>query len=89
VQKCQLACENDYSNKKGNGGGTDSATACSLNAGATASTGDANFDACVVKAYGKLIKTPLPPGEVTVVLPALATALNDANNDINNQDDCN
>jgi hypothetical protein len=90
VQKCQLACETDYKNKKGNGGpAPDSATACSLNANANGSTGDTNFEACIAKAYGKLIKTPLPVGEATVVLPALATALNDANNDINNQDDCN
>jgi hypothetical protein len=95
IQKCQLGCENDYKNKKGNGGPADSTTACSLNAGydgrstlATASTGDANFDACIVKAYGKATKTPLPAAVTTVVLPALATALNNANNDINNENDC-
>ena len=88
IQKCQLACENDYKNKKGNGAPSDSTTACSLNANSTASTGDANFDACIVKAYGKLTKTPLPVGEATVILPALSTALNDANNDINNENDC-
>ena len=88
IQKCQLACENDYKNKKGNGAPSDSTTACSLNANSTASTGDANFDACIVKAYGKLTKTPLPVGEATVILPPLSTALNDANNDINNENDC-
>lgn len=88
VQKCQLGCENDYSNKKGNGGGTDSATACSLSANGDNSTGDVNFDACVDKAFAKATKTPLPPAVATVVFPALATALNDANNDVNNENDC-
>lgn len=88
IQKCQLACENDYKNKKGNGGPSDSATACSLDANATAGTGDANFNACIAKAYGKVTKTPLAPAVATVVLPSLATALNDANNDINNENDC-
>ena len=88
IQKCQLACENDYKNKKGNGGTVDSTVACSLDLNATAGVGDANFNACIAKAYGKVTKTPLAPAVATVVLPALATALNDANNDINNENDC-
>ncbi|MBM4245073.1 MAG: hypothetical protein FJ148_14870 [Deltaproteobacteria bacterium] len=87
VQKCQLACENDYKNKKGNGGPNDTTTACSLNAAGNGSTGDVNFTACVDKAYGKLTKTPLPAG-INVLLQLLAPPLNDASNDINNEDDC-
>jgi hypothetical protein len=66
----------------------DSATGCSLNAGATAGTGDANFNACIGKAYAKATKTAIPPNVAALVLPALATALNDANNDLNNENDC-
>lgn len=88
VQKCQLACETDYKNKKGDGGNDDSTTACSLNAGATAGVGDANFNACIDKAYAKATKTPLPMNVQGFVLTQLATALNDANNDINNENDC-
>jgi hypothetical protein len=88
VQKCQLSCETDYKNKKGNGGGVDSTVACSLNAGGTAGVGDANFNACVGKAYAKATKTPLPTNVQGFVLTQLATALNDANNDINNENDC-
>ncbi|MBY0279785.1 hypothetical protein K2Z84_30995 [Candidatus Binatia bacterium] len=88
IQKCQLACETDYKNKKGDGGNDDSTTACSLNAGATAGVGDANFNACIDKAYAKATKTPLPMNVAGFVLTQLATALNDANNDINNENDC-
>jgi len=88
TQKCQLACENDYKNKKGNGGPNDSATGCSLNALGNGSQGDVNFTACIDKAYGKLTKTPLPAGVSAGLLPLLAPALNDANNDINNENDC-
>ena len=89
IQKCQLACENDYKNKKGNGGPSDSTGACSLNASATSGTGDVNFNTCIDKAYGKAIKkTPFPPMIAGFVLPQLATALNDANNDVNNENDC-
>jgi hypothetical protein len=87
IYKCEIACENDYKNKKGNGGGTDAA-ACDLNAAGTAGAGDTNFNACIGKAYTKATKTPFVPNVQTVILPALATALNDANNDVNNQDDC-
>jgi len=88
IQKCQLACENDYKNKKGDGGNTDSANACSVNANASSGTGDANFNACIAKAYAKATKTPLPPNVDLLVMPSLATALNEANNDVNNENDC-
>lgn len=87
IYKCEVACENDYKNKKGNGGGTD-APACDLNAGATGGAGDANFNACITKAYTKATKVPFNAGIQSAVLPQLATALNDANNDLNNQNDC-
>jgi len=61
------------------------ATSCSVNAGATAGTGDANFNACIGKAYAKATKTPIPANVTLLVMPALATALNDANNDLNNE----
>lgn len=88
IQKCQLACENDYKNKKGDGGTTDATTACSVNANANGAVGDLNFNTCIDKAYAKASKTAIPSGVATVVLPGLATALNDANNDINNENDC-
>lgn len=88
VQKCQLACENDYKNKKGNGGTLDTAADCSVNTNASAGTGDANFNACIGKAYAKATKTPIPANVELLVMPQLATALNDANNDVNNENDC-
>lgn len=88
IQKCELGCETDYKNKKGDGGNDDNTAACSLNAGATGGTGDVNFNGCIAKAYAKATKTPLPPNVNGFVLTQLATALNDANNDINNENDC-
>jgi hypothetical protein len=87
IYKCEIACENDYKNKKGNGAGTD-AGACDLNGSGTGGAGDVNFNACIDKAFAKATKVPFSNGVTTVILPNLSTALNDANNDINNQDDC-
>jgi hypothetical protein len=88
IQKCQLGCENDYKAKKGDGGDTDATGACSVNAAATTGTGDAAFNTCISKAYAKASKAPIPPNVGGFVLPQLATALNDANNDLNNENDC-
>jgi hypothetical protein len=87
IQKCEQGCEVDYKDKKGNGGTTDTGV-CSLNAGGTSGSMANAFGACVDKAYAKATKTPIPGAVGPVVLPQLATALNDANNDLNNENDC-
>lgn len=46
VSTCQTACENDYKDKKGNGGPTDSTTLCETN-------GNLATQACVLKAFAK------------------------------------
>jgi hypothetical protein len=77
--KCIEKCENDYKDKKGNGGGDDLLTKCSPTGG------DANFTACSGKALAKgQAKGPLNPG----VKVAIDSAIADASNDLYNQDDC-
>lgn len=46
VSACQTACENDYKDKKGNGGPTDSTTLCETN-------GNLTTQACILKAFAK------------------------------------
>jgi len=46
--KCQTACENDYKNKKGNGGPDDDTLRCD-------STGDPKVIVCIQKARGKFL----------------------------------
>ena len=88
VQKCMLACENDYKNKKGNGGPTD-VPSCRLAANGQAGAGDVNFNACVTKAHDKAIKkAPWPASVAALVLPALSSALSDAADDLYNENDC-
>ena len=61
LQKCIIACENDYSAKKGNGGPND-LTVCAVDAtGITGAPGsDPAFDACVDKAWASATKKWLP-----------------------------
>ena len=61
LQKCIIACENDYAAKKGNGGPND-LTVCAVDAtGITGAPGsDPAFDACVDKAWASATKKPLP-----------------------------
>lgn len=61
LQKCIIACENDYSAKKGNGGPNDSLV-CAVDAsGISGAAGsDPAFDACVDKAWASATKKPLP-----------------------------
>jgi len=60
LQKCIIACENDYSAKKGNGGPNDSLV-CAVDAsGISGAAGsDPAFDACVDKAWASANKKPL------------------------------
>jgi hypothetical protein len=46
VSACQTACENDYKDKKGNGGPTDSTTLCEPN-------GNLTTQVCILKAFDK------------------------------------
>lgn len=68
IQRCKLACENDYKDKKGNGGLTDSLTQCD-------GTGDPNAQACLTKAAGKFLKKADGWPLRDAVLPALTPLL--------------
>ena len=85
--KCQWKCENDYKNKKGNGGPTDSTTQCSIGDSA-----DTNFNGCVAKAKATAEKK-IPVGDLTLVEfqlleDSVSDSLNDTNNDGYNENDC-
>ena len=81
VFKCQEKCENDYQNKKGNGGPTDSAAQCAAgDAGA-----DSNFKDCV---NGVLAKAQKKGALIAGLVTAVNAAVNKATNDLYNQNDC-
>lgn len=77
--KCISKCENDYKNKKGNGGDNDSLTAC------TVAGGDANFDTCSGAALTKAQKKGPLDGTLR---NAIESAIADASHDLYNEDDC-
>lgn len=77
--KCIAKCENDYKDKKGNGGGDDLTSKCVV------ATGDANFQACITKAITKAEKKgPLN----ATIRAAVEGAIQDASHDTYNEDDC-
>jgi hypothetical protein len=84
VFKCFGLCENDYKDKKGNGGPNDGAN-CTLDADGSApnNSGDANFNACVDKARVKAEKK----GALPNIFNLLHSALNDANVDLFNENE--
>jgi hypothetical protein len=75
--KCISKCENDYKNKKGDGGNTDALVNC--DPGAPSAGG---FTDCMVKAVGKA------PGLCALLKNALDGAINDARDDLYNENDC-
>jgi hypothetical protein len=77
--KCIEKCENDYKDKKGNGGDNDDTTRC------TVAGGDMNFDACTAKALDKAQKKG--PLEAAIRV-AVEGAISDASHDLYNEDDC-
>lgn len=83
VLKCEDKCENDYkpAPSKGSGGGTDGANCNDGDVGA-----DATFQTCASAALSAA--GPMSPGTVAIVLPAVRAALNKAENDLYNQNDC-
>jgi len=61
LQKCLIACENDYAAKKGNGGTTDAGNCLVAASGTTGDAGaDPAFTACVDKAWASATKKWLP-----------------------------
>ncbi|MFN8600405.1 MAG: hypothetical protein U0842_08020 [Candidatus Binatia bacterium] len=61
LNKCELSCEEDYANKRGDGGTTDSLTRCDAN-------GDPNAQACIAKATDRFrAKASFWPGREAVV----------------------
>lgn len=84
VQKCQLACENDYAGKKGNGGPTDEAVCnASANGQRAADTTNLALDACIAKAYAGYQKKD-PEGILGVLVGNVAGAINSATNNLYN-----
>jgi hypothetical protein len=86
--KCISLCENDYKNKKGNGGPTDAAN-CQLDPdGALPYTGgDALFQVCTTKARDKADKKGGFPGPVGSLIGLIHSALNDATLDVFNENE--
>jgi hypothetical protein len=82
--KCLGKCENDYKDKKGNGGDNDGAN-CTLDADGSApnNSGDVNFNACVDKERAKAEKK----GALPNIFNLLHAALNDANVDLFNENE--
>jgi hypothetical protein len=79
--KCGNKCENDYKDKKGNGGTTDGPNCHD--------GGDPNFQICADAAQAKATKKgPFDPGVEAAILPAVVSALTTADDDIYNQCDC-
>lgn len=85
---CLGKCENDYKNKKGNGGPNDGPN-CTLDADGTApnTSGDALFDACVDKARTKAEKKAAFSPPIVGVVSLIHSALNDANTDVFNENE--
>lgn len=80
--KCYEKCENDYKDKKGNGGDNDDENC--LVTGAN----DPTFATCVSDALAKAQKkAPLIPQVLAVVLPLVNSALDDANDSLYNRFD--
>jgi hypothetical protein len=89
IIKCQAACEQDYKNKKGNGGPTDSLDACALGAATDpggivgSAPADANFKACVGKLVDKAIKKGPLPAKFAIAFGLLGESLPGQLNGIN------
>lgn len=80
VFKCMEKCDNDYKDKKGNGGDTDDLDVCYPGA-----SSDTNFVACIDKGVSKANKKGTLKA---AVYTALNDALGGANNDLYNENDC-
>lgn len=82
--KCILKCENDFKDKKGNGGPSNGPDCNAADGGA-----DPLFATCVsdglTKAETK--KGPLSPSNASVLLPQINTAINNATNGLYNRSD--
>src|SRR5262245_37696727 len=70
-------CENDYKDKKGNGGDNDTLANCD-----PATSTDTNFQGCVSGALGKA------PGIIPMFADGLNTAVSDGRDDLYNENDC-
>jgi hypothetical protein len=80
VNKCVELCENDYKDKKGNGGPTDDPV-CDVTAPGGA------FADCLAKKADKALEKVIAPGNSGFVVGLIDTALNDAAQDLYNKDD--
>jgi hypothetical protein len=76
IAKCLEKCENDYKDKKGNGGPTDLGN-CEV--ALTNNGQDANFFACTDKVFEKAEKKAAWPAPLAGILPVVIGSLNDGN----------
>jgi hypothetical protein len=76
MAKCLEKCENDYKDKKGNGGPTDLGN-CEV--AQTLGDQDANFFACTEKVFEKAEKKAAWPTGIAGILPIVIGSLNDGN----------
>jgi hypothetical protein len=81
LNKCIELCENDYKDKKGNGG-PDDGDQCQATG-----TPAAAFSACLVKKRDKQLAKILAPGNATVVASLVNSALDSAADDLFNKND--
>lgn len=80
VNKCTELCENDYKDKKGNGGPNDDPVCDVTNpSGAYAD--------CLAKKADKALDKAIAPGNSGFIVGLINTALNDASQDLFNKDD--
>lgn len=80
--KCGEKCEDDYKDKKGNGGPNDDPNCQVGDPGA-----DPNFTACLAKKADKHLTKVQAPGNATTVKGLIDAALNQAADDLFNKDD--
>jgi hypothetical protein len=81
VYNCMGKCENDYKDKKGNGGTFDDPNQCFPGNGGA----DPNFTTCVSSV---LTKAQAKGALVAGLVAGINAALGDANNDLYNENDC-
>lgn len=82
--KCIAKCENDFKNKKGNGGPSNGPNCLAADPGA-----DSNFNTCDTDAFTKAVdkEGALSPTNTTSLLPQIHTAINNATNLLYNRSD--
>ena len=80
--RCRLTCEDDYKNKKGNGGPTDDPVQCS-------GSGDVNVQACRTRATNAFLKKAKAWPFANAVLPGISPVVDQLGDELwNTPDQC-